>query len=47
MNSPPEYPILEFDPAIGAIIEPTRVLKARDAPDHCVLSFFQDAVAKN
>jgi uridine phosphorylase len=45
MNSPLEFPILEFDSASEAIIEPARVLTPRDVPEHCVLCFFQDAVA--
>ncbi len=40
------YPILEFDPAPEAIIEPSRLIKPIDAPEHCVICFFQEAIAK-
>ncbi len=40
------YPILEFDPASEAFIEPSRVIKPRDVPEHCVLCFFSDVVEK-
>lgn len=39
------YPILEFDPAPEAIIEPRRVIPARDVPRHCVVCFFREVVA--
>jgi uridine phosphorylase len=39
-----DYPILEFDPAPSAIIEPGRVLQAIDVPEHCVLCFFQEVI---
>jgi len=38
------YPILEYDPAPEAIIEPARVIRPRDVPEHCVLCFFRDVV---
>ena len=41
-----DYPILEFDPARKAIIEPSKVVEPRDVPEHCVLCFFKDVVAK-
>lgn len=41
-----DYPILEFDPAPEAIIEPSRVIKPIDAPEHCVICFFQEVIAK-
>lgn len=41
-----EFPILEFDPTPAAILEPSRILHPRDVPEHCVLCFFQDAIAK-
>lgn len=41
-----DYPILEFDPTPAAIIEPGRVIKPIDAPEHCVFAFFQEAIAK-
>lgn len=36
------YPILEFDPAQEAVIEPKRVPLAKDVPAHAALCFFQD-----
>jgi uridine phosphorylase len=46
--SPPleAYPILEFDPSLEAVIEPSRVRKPIDAPQHCIICFFQEALAK-
>ncbi len=41
-----DYPILEYDAAPEAIIEPRRVLKPIDIPEHCVLCFFQDVITK-
>ncbi|MGB8647944.1 MAG: nucleoside phosphorylase [Anaerolineae bacterium] len=38
------YPILEFDPTREALIEPSRVIKPRDVPEHCVLCFFHEAI---
>ena len=40
------YPILEFDPTRVSFIEPSKVVKPRDVPDHCVISFFKDLVEK-
>jgi uridine phosphorylase len=40
------YPILEFDPAPEAIIEPSRIIKPIDVPEHCVICFFQDVIAQ-
>ena len=37
-------PILEFDPDRQAIIEPKEVIKHRDLPGHCVLSFFREVI---
>ena len=39
-----EYPILEFDPTPEAIIEPSRLVKSRDVPEHCVICFFREVV---
>jgi len=44
MSNP--YPILEFDPTREAIIEPGRLVKPIDAPEHCVVCFFQEVIAK-
>jgi uridine phosphorylase len=38
------FPILEYDSAPTAIIEPRRVYKRIDIPKHCVLCFFQDVI---
>jgi uridine phosphorylase len=40
----PLYPILEFDPATNALIEPQRLNEALDVPEHCVVCFFQDVI---
>ena len=40
-----DYPILEFDPARDAVIEPHRVMKPVGAPEHCVICFFQEVIA--
>ena len=45
MNS--QYPpILEFDPTREAMIEPARVIRPRDVPEHCVLCFFREVIEK-
>lgn len=41
-----DYPILEFDPASVAHIEPALVTQAGDAPEHCVICFFREALDK-
>ena len=38
------YPILEFDPAPEAFIEPSRVIRARDLPELCVICFFKEVI---
>jgi uridine phosphorylase len=43
---PEIYPILEFDPAAEAIIEPRRVIKPIDAPEHGVFCFFQEVITR-
>ena len=40
------YPILEYDLAREAMIEPKRVIKPRRVPDHCVICFFKDVLDK-
>ena len=40
------YPILEFDPAPEAIIEPRRVMKSVDIAQHCVICFFLEVIEK-
>ncbi len=41
-----EAPILEFDPAAEAVIEPSRVIEPIDMSPHVVMCFFQDAIAE-
>jgi uridine phosphorylase len=40
------YPILEFDPAPEAVIEPSKLIEPIDAPEHCVICFFQEVIAR-
>jgi uridine phosphorylase len=40
-----DFPILEFDPAPRALIEPSEQIEARDVPEHCVPCFFQDVIS--
>jgi uridine phosphorylase len=40
------YPILEYDPAPEAVIEPSRVIKPAGLPEHCVICFFQEVLRK-
>jgi uridine phosphorylase len=40
------YPILEHDPEEESYIEPSKVNKPRDIPEHCVLCFFKDIIDK-
>ena len=42
----PTYPILEFDPAPTALIEPSRIIQPQDVPEHCVLCFFGEVIEK-
>jgi uridine phosphorylase len=39
-----DYPILEFDAARKATVEPTAHIRRADVPEHCVPVFFQDVV---
>jgi uridine phosphorylase len=41
---PAEYPILEFDSTREALIEPSRVIRPLDVPEHCVICFFRDVI---
>ena len=43
---PVAYPILEYDPTREALIEPSRVIRPRDVPEHCVICFFQEVIDK-
>jgi len=38
------YPIMEFDPAREAVIEPASVIERVDVPEHCVVCFFREVV---
>jgi uridine phosphorylase len=40
-----DAPILEFDPAPTAVIEPSEQIARMDVPEHVVLCFFQDVIA--
>lgn len=40
------YPILEHDSSPEAFIEPSKVIKPRDVPEHCVVSFFREVIEK-
>lgn len=46
MNSSPTCPILDYDAAAEAIIEPSREVAPLAAmPEHCVITFFQEVIA--
>lgn len=38
------YPIIEFDPAPSAFIEPSAVIRPRDMPEHCIMCFFKEVI---
>jgi uridine phosphorylase len=40
------YPILEYDTVSESKLEPSRLIKPRDVPEHCVISFFRDVNEK-
>lgn len=40
------YPILEFDPSPEAFLEPSKIIRARDLPEHCVICFFSEVIEK-
>lgn len=40
------YPILEFDSTLEAFIEPSKIIRARDLPEHCVICFFREVIDK-
>jgi uridine phosphorylase len=40
------YPILEYDPAPEGIIEPRKLIKPIDAPERCVICFFQEVITR-
>lgn len=39
-------PILEYDPAAQALIEPSVVYRKLDVPEHCVICFFKEVIEK-
>jgi uridine phosphorylase len=41
-----DYPILEHDPTPIALVEPSKVIKPRDVPEHCVICFFKEVIDK-
>jgi uridine phosphorylase len=41
-----DFPILEYDSTPTAFIEPGHVHRAIDIPQHCVVCFFQDTIAR-
>src|SRR4030088_1962078 len=41
-----DYPILEFDSTPQAILEPQRIIKPIDVPEHAVMCFFQDVITQ-
>lgn len=40
------YPILEFDDAPDAVLEPSRLIKPMDIPERAVVCFFQDVITR-
>ena len=40
------YPILEYDATPIAFIEPAKVIRPRNAPEHCVICFFREVIEK-
>jgi uridine phosphorylase len=40
------YPILEYDATPEAFIEPSKVIRPRGAPEHCVICFFGDVIER-
>ena len=40
------YPILEFDSTREALIEPSKIYRPRDMPEHCVICFFREVIDK-
>jgi uridine phosphorylase len=39
-----DYPILEFDDAAEAIMEPAKLIEPMDVPEHCVICFFAEVI---
>lgn len=40
------YPIIEHDSTREAFIEPSKVIRPRDMPEHCVICFFKEVLDK-
>jgi uridine phosphorylase len=40
------YPIIEHDSTREAFIEPSKVIRLRDMPEHCVVCFFKEVIDK-
>lgn len=38
------YPIIDFDPDLRAVIEPSEVIEPINVPSHCVICFFRDVL---
>lgn len=41
-----EYPILEFDPTLEAVIDPAQIIAPADVPEHCVVCFFREVITR-
>ncbi len=41
-----DFPILEFDPTPEAFIEPSKIIRARDVPENCIICFFKEVIEK-
>jgi uridine phosphorylase len=41
-----DFPILEFDDAPEGVLEPSRLIKPRDVPEHAVLCFFNEVITQ-
>jgi uridine phosphorylase len=40
------FPLFEHDPTRTAFIEPSKVIRPRDMPEHCVICFFKEVIDK-
>jgi uridine phosphorylase len=40
------YPILEHDTTRDAFIEPSKIIRPRNMPEHCVICFFREVIDK-
>ena len=41
---PKQYPILEFDESREALLEPHKMIRKADVPEHCVITFFREVI---